>query len=246
LFSDCSASHEYCWLHDAPKGCYDSFKVPSIDLIGGDLDGYGCKRSAGERWCEAKRQCVRAWSETCEPQADMSQRRCNLSSVITVSQSNFEGGIAMPASLQWCQDLCRITPNCTWVSYRRDNNWCYLFSDCSASHEYCWLHDAPTGCYDSFQLDNTTNAIEAVAEVGSKYITPDVDSLVSPDARNTIGRDVSGWLFYFGIGVLVSAVACTFYCIIVVKRTQSREVKTETVSDLDRSLEMASKSLLNV
>jgi hypothetical protein len=41
--------------------------TPSIEknLIGGDLDEYGCKGSAGYSWCETKQKCLRMWEEPC-------------------------------------------------------------------------------------------------------------------------------------------------------------------------------------
>lgn len=41
--------------------------TPSIqnNLIGGDLDEYGCKGSAGYSWCETKQKCLRVWEESC-------------------------------------------------------------------------------------------------------------------------------------------------------------------------------------
>lgn len=35
-------------------------------LVGGDVDEYGCKASAGYSWCEYKQKCLRTFEEPCE------------------------------------------------------------------------------------------------------------------------------------------------------------------------------------
>lgn len=36
------------------------------EIVGNDLDPYGCKSSAGYSWCEAKQKCLRVFEEKCE------------------------------------------------------------------------------------------------------------------------------------------------------------------------------------
>ncbi len=38
----------------------------SNPIVGGDVDEYGCKASAGYSWCAAKEKCLRTWEEPCE------------------------------------------------------------------------------------------------------------------------------------------------------------------------------------
>lgn len=35
------------------------------NLLGNDVDEYGCKNSAGYSWCEEKQKCLRVWEESC-------------------------------------------------------------------------------------------------------------------------------------------------------------------------------------
>ncbi len=39
---------------------------PSKDIVGNDIDEYGCIGSAGYSWCESKNKCLRQWEEKCE------------------------------------------------------------------------------------------------------------------------------------------------------------------------------------
>ena len=63
---DCN---EYC-----SKVCNKKFPNSSNNL-GNDVDEYGCKPSAGERWCKTSRKCVQNWDEDCSDNEDDKQKR---------------------------------------------------------------------------------------------------------------------------------------------------------------------------
>ena len=47
----------------------------SSNNLGNDVDEYGCKPSAGEKWCENKQKCVQNWNEDCSDNEDNKQKR---------------------------------------------------------------------------------------------------------------------------------------------------------------------------
>lgn len=51
---------EYCG-----KVCNKKFP-DSKNNLGADVDQYGCKPSAGEKWCKNKQQCVQNWDKSCD------------------------------------------------------------------------------------------------------------------------------------------------------------------------------------
>jgi len=47
-------------------GCAETnIEWPEEPLVGGDVDKYGCKASAGYNWCETKEECLREWENPC-------------------------------------------------------------------------------------------------------------------------------------------------------------------------------------
>lgn len=63
---DCN---EYC-----SKVCNKKFPNSNNNL-GGDVDKYGCKPSAGEKWCESSKKCIKNWDEDCSDNEDRHKRR---------------------------------------------------------------------------------------------------------------------------------------------------------------------------
>lgn len=47
-------------------------------VVGGDVDQYGCKASAGYSWCAVKNRCLREWEEPCGKTADPIPSNCKV------------------------------------------------------------------------------------------------------------------------------------------------------------------------
>jgi len=73
--------------------------APDLDnLVGGDMDDFGCISSAGYTWCESQSKCLRSWENDCtsEDEDDSSE---------TLGADEDQFGCIGSAGYTWCEKL---------------------------------------------------------------------------------------------------------------------------------------------
>lgn len=114
----------------------------SNPIVGGDVDEYGCKASAGYSWCVAKEKCLRTWEEPCEGMPPVGCSAMTEEEALTIAKASECGDnfkCSCPEGYRQEGDTCNpecyyATPQCGAPSIQ-----CSQFLTCNEGTKTYWI-----------------------------------------------------------------------------------------------------------